>query len=74
MAFRSASLAATLLWSSLPPVLSISTILASPSALPLYFSAIEAHDGPFLVLVAVWHLLHLSLAMMSSAGPENPVR
>jgi hypothetical protein len=37
----------------------------------LYFSATEAQDGPFFVVEAVWHLLHFSLAMMSSAGPAT---
>ncbi len=70
-ALRSASLAATFLWSSAPPVLSIVTILLSAAASPLYFCATEAHDGPFLVVDAVWQLPHFSLAMMSSAGPAN---
>src|SRR4029079_18322959 len=70
-AFRSASLAATFLWSSEPPVLSMLAIFASAPASPLYFCAIEAHDGPFLVVEAVWQLPHFSLAMMSSAGPAN---
>src|SRR5450755_1167408 len=49
-AFRSASLAATLAWSSVPPVLSKVTSFASAPALPLYFSATDAHDGAFLVV------------------------
>src|SRR5450755_4387308 len=72
-AFRSASLAATFGWSSVPPVLSRVTSFASAPVLPLYFSATDAHDGAFLVVTAVWHLLHFSLAMMSSAGPAKAV-
>src|SRR5450432_3310923 len=47
------------------------TSLASASGLPLYFSAREAQDGAFLVVVAVWHLLHFCAAMMSSADPAK---
>src|SRR5678815_4335659 len=71
IAFRSASLAATFLWSSVPPVLRKLTILPSAPASPLYFVATEPQEGAFLVVVAVWQLPHFSLAMMSSAGPAN---
>src|ERR1700752_5166440 len=75
-ALMSASLAPSFLcWSSSPvlplsgtPVFSICSSLACISGLPLYFSASDAHDGPFLVVVAVWHLLHFSEAKRSSAG------
>src|SRR6185369_16515773 len=76
-ALMSASLALSFLcWSSSPvlplsgtPVFSICSSLACISGLPLYFSATDAHEGPFFVVVAVWHLLHFSAATMSSAGP-----
>src|SRR5678815_5509983 len=70
-AFRSASLAATFLWSSPPPVFRRLTILPSAAASPLYFCATEANDGAFLVVDAVWQLPHFSLAMMSSPGPAK---
>src|SRR5690349_7680312 len=66
-ALMSASLAAIFLWSSGPPVFSISTSFASAPALPWYFLATSAHDGPFLVVVAVWQLWHLPFSIRSSA-------
>ena len=47
------------------------TSFASAPASPLYYSATEAHDGAFFVVVAVWHLEHLLAVIKSSAGPAS---
>src|SRR3954469_20085645 len=47
------------------------TSFASAPASPLYFSATDAHDGAFFVVVAVWHFEHLLAVIRSSAGPAN---
>ena len=56
IAFRSASLAATFCDRRAAGLQHVVTSFASAPASPLYFSATEAHDGAFFVVVAVWHL------------------